>query len=56
MGPDYMRRVAMLSYDILRIRDTAEVWSRLADSVAALLQTTTVRGFDLARAAFSPQM
>ncbi|HEX3329163.1 MAG TPA: hypothetical protein VHS27_04515 [Gaiellales bacterium] len=47
MGPDYMRRVAMLSYDILRVRDTGEVWNRPAESVAALLQTTAVRGFDL---------
>ena len=47
MGPDYLRRIAMLSYDILRVRDPGEVWNRLAESVASLLQTTAVRGFDL---------
>jgi diguanylate cyclase (GGDEF)-like protein len=47
MSPDYMRRIAMLSYDILRVRDPVEVWNRLTESVAGLLGTTAVRGFDV---------
>jgi len=46
-GPEYMRRVAMLSYDVLRTRDPAGVWTCIGETVSALLETTTLRGFDL---------
>ena len=53
-GPDYMRRVAMLSYDILRVREPHAVWSRLGETVATLLETTGLRGFDLDAGLASP--
>ena len=46
-GADTMRRVAMLSYDVLRLRQSAEVWGRLTEYAASLLDASLIRGFDL---------
>jgi diguanylate cyclase (GGDEF)-like protein len=44
---DYMRRAAMYSYDILRIRDQDELWRRTAGIVADWLDASVVRGFQI---------
>ena len=46
-GADTMRRVAMLSYDVLRLRQSDEIWGRLSEYAALLLDTSLIRGFEL---------
>jgi diguanylate cyclase (GGDEF)-like protein len=45
--PDYMRRAAMYSYDILRIRDRDELWQRTTRGIAEWVEASVVRGFQL---------
>ncbi len=42
---DYMRRAAMYSYDILRIRNREELWRRTAATIAEWVEASVVRGF-----------
>jgi diguanylate cyclase (GGDEF)-like protein len=43
----YMRRGAMLSFEILRIQERESFWPRVVKDVAEWLDATAVRGFDL---------
>jgi hypothetical protein len=43
----YIRRGAMLSFEILRVQEREGFWPRVVKDVAEWLDATAVRGFDL---------